>query len=149
MVGFSGRLHVTNTATGKLVYTTTLPEENPNIWKRSLLLTDALFSDILYVRLFLELPRAYLDYVDIHMNCEDILLNFVVANKTHLPVVHVHWSNDVISTMDISMDFPMEFQGLHKMRKNYLTERSQCLNDFAEWFHGVPLVSTKDVALFN
>ena len=38
-----------------------------------------------------EMPAEIREWVDTHMNCEDIAMNFLVSNHTDLPPLKVSW----------------------------------------------------------
>uniref|UniRef100_A0A7S2W219 Glycosyl transferase 64 domain-containing protein n=1 Tax=Rhizochromulina marina TaxID=1034831 RepID=A0A7S2W219_9STRA len=74
--------------------------------------------------------RAVHDYVDAHMNCEDIAMSFLVANMSHEPAVWVRGTGvrEIGST------------GLSSDQQRHYRERGMCIHEFVSLFGNLPLV---------
>lgn len=131
LVGFShlGRNHIPNYVNGTLTYTyssKTFPS------KKRAFFSIVLPSGFVYHRRYLyqytyKLPPITRDMVDSLTNCDDLLLNFLIANVTKQgPVIINAYAK------------PYNLGGLEK-RPNHMMTRSLCLNKFSEIFHGMPL----------
>eukprot|EP01025_Chloroclados_australasicus_P030587 TRINITY_DN30729_c0_g1_i2.p1 TRINITY_DN30729_c0_g1~~TRINITY_DN30729_c0_g1_i2.p1 ORF type:complete len:392 (-),score=31.36 TRINITY_DN30729_c0_g1_i2:506-1561(-) len=84
------------------------------------------------------LPQAYRDFVDKQMMCEDILMNFMVANITRQPpiLVKVPWIIDVGSGV-------FAIKGISQ-NTGHQRKRGECLNVFSQLNGGqLPLIRQK------
>lgn len=77
------------------------------------------------------LPRSLLHLVDRLTNCEDILLNFLIAHVVHHPPIRLAQRRSTVST---SRNEPES----HVLQR--LLERHFCLNQFAEEFGDMVLL---------
>ena len=59
-----------------------------------------------------EMPAKIRDWVDLHMNCEDIAMNFLISNYTGLPPLKVSFK---WSTQAISYAWVLSTPGAHPM----------------------------------
>jgi hypothetical protein len=78
------------------------------------------------------------DYVDKHMNCEDIAMSFLVANLTHLPAVWVR--GEGISEIGHKGIFTKD-QGISSDQANHYAARSSCVDSFVSLFGNMPLTT--------
>ncbi|OQV22477.1 Exostosin-2 [Hypsibius exemplaris] len=131
LVGFPSRLHVFNTSS--------------NIWEYnsewgstlSMVLTGAAFFNKAYSRYYTQsLPRTIRDYVDTHVNCEDLAMNFLIANMTKKGPIKVGPRKKFRCPNCSNQDMLSADSG-------HLMERSQCIGYFAEAFGFMPLVSVQ------
>ncbi|CAB4041156.1 Exostosin-2, partial [Paramuricea clavata] len=77
LVGFPGRLHTSSNGSSQLKY------ESEWLNDVSIVLTGAAFHHKYFSHVFTYMmPAAVRKWVDKHMNCEDIAMNFLVANYT-------------------------------------------------------------------
>lgn len=96
----------------------------------SMVLPSGLFMDRKYLEMYSSLPKHLLDFVDRHTNCEDILLNFMVANHTRRGPIVV---NRIASELRVLGD-----SGL-SIRSNHTKVRHECMQFFARAFGNMPL----------
>jgi len=127
LVGYPNRLH--------------LWEEDKKNWKyesewtnaNSMILTGAAFYHKYYSHAYYQqTPAKIVNWVDDHMNCEDILMNFVIANLTAKAPLKVSPRKKFKCTecsqqVSISVD------------PGHMVERSECINFFVEEFGKMPL----------
>ncbi|CAI8051261.1 Exostosin-2 [Geodia barretti] len=84
LVGFPGRVHVKDYKTQRWRY------ESEWLNNISLVLTGAAFYHKFYHYQYTHMmPRAIRQWVDVHMNCEDIAMNYLIANYSGLPPMKV------------------------------------------------------------
>jgi glucuronyl/N-acetylglucosaminyl transferase EXT2 len=91
------------------------------------------------------MPANVRDWVDEHMNCEDIAMNFLVANTTNKPPIKVTPRKkfkcpECVNNEMLSADL------------GHMIERSQCVDRFAKAFGRMPLKSVEfraDPVLFK
>lgn len=132
LVGFAGfgRNHFWEVASNAWRYSTSGREKFA-----SMVLPTCMVYHRKYHAMYAALPADALRYVDATVNCDDILLNFLVSNATRLgPVlvagdaspVYVHGADDA---------------GLWH-RTNHFSTRSECLNYFSKLFGYMPLQYT-------
>ena len=124
LVGFPGRVHVLDDDK-KWKYESEWTNEV------SMVLTGAAFHHKFYSHAYTYMmPADIRDWVDSHMNCEDIAMNFLISAYTHQPVVKVtprkhfkcpNCGTSIWNNTD------------HFQRRNY------CLNYFVEVFGYMPL----------
>jgi glucuronyl/N-acetylglucosaminyl transferase EXT2 len=125
LVGFPGRVHVW--------------DDEAKIWKYesewmnevSMVLTGAAFHHKFYSHAYTYmLPAAIRNWVDDHMNCEDIAMNFLISNYTHqgpikvTPRKHFKCPNCNTSIWN---------------NTDHFQRRNDCLNYFVEVFGYMPL----------
>ncbi|XP_027720614.1 exostosin-like 1 isoform X3 [Vombatus ursinus] len=134
IVGFQTRSHFWDETKGSWGYT----DQRPNEF--SVVLTAAAFYHRYYHNLFTHsLPAPLRDLVDELSACEDILMNFLVAEVTKLPPIKVPQRKQLQEVL--SPQHPRAEQQL----KN-------CINRFASWFGRMPLVHSQlrlDPVLFK
>lgn len=98
-----------------------------------------------YLRMFMELPRAMLQYVSTHKpSCEDLTLHFMVANHTNLPPIYFHdVQHRCRKYIFISDDGAAQ---MHEQARaapgEWTLLRSYCINRLAAQFGRMPLVTT-------
>lgn len=130
LVGFPGRVHWLDR--GKWQY------ESNWLNNISLILTGAAFYHKYYHNLYThEMSPEVRDWVDAHMNCEDIAMNFLVAQHTGLPPLKVSPRKKFKCASCVSEESlwndPSHYQ-----------ERNECINIFARLFRGgMPLKTVK------
>uniref|UniRef100_A0A182N0E2 Exostosin-2 n=1 Tax=Anopheles dirus TaxID=7168 RepID=A0A182N0E2_9DIPT len=127
IVGFPSRTHVWDNATGRWRY------ESEWTNQISMVLTGAAFHHKYWSYLYTHaMPGNIKEWVDEHMNCEDIAMNFLVSNVTNKPPIKVaprkkfkcpECTNNEMLSADL----------------NHMTERSACINRFAEIYGTMPL----------
>ncbi|XP_058128244.1 exostosin-2 isoform X2 [Anopheles ziemanni] len=127
IVGFPSRTHVWDNATGRWRY------ESEWTNQISMVLTGAAFHHKYWSYLYTNaMPGNIKEWVDEHMNCEDIAMNFLVSNVTKKPPIKVaprkkfkcpECTNNEMLSADL----------------NHMTERSACINRFAEIYGTMPL----------
>jgi glucuronyl/N-acetylglucosaminyl transferase EXT2 len=93
------------------------------------------------------MPGNIKDYVDAHMNCEDIAMNFLVSNRTGKAPIKVTprkkfkcHSRQCTNAEMLSAD------------TNHMIERSECINLFTKIYGTMPLKSVEyraDPVLFK
>lgn len=140
IVGFPSRTHIWDNITMSWKYESEWTNEI------SMVLTGAAFLhkywSYLYTR---DLPLVVKDWVDDHMNCEDIAMNFLVANLTNNPPIKVTPRKkfkcpECTTNEMLSADL------------GHMVERSQCVDRFAKAFGRMPLQSIEfraDPVLFK
>ncbi|XP_055602895.1 exostosin-2 [Uranotaenia lowii] len=140
IVGFPSRTHVWDNATNRWRYES---EWTNHI---SMVLTGAAFHHKYFSYMYTNaMPGKIKEWVDEHMNCEDIAMNFLVANVTNKPPIKVtprkkfkcpECTNNEMLSADL----------------NHMMERSACINRFAEIYGTMPLKSVEfraDPVLFK
>ncbi|XP_053678968.1 exostosin-2 [Anopheles nili] len=127
IVGFPSRTHVWDNGTGRWRY------ESEWTNQISMVLTGAAFHHKYWSYMYTNaMPGNIKEWVDEHMNCEDIAMNFLVSNITNKPPIKVaprkkfkcpECTNNEMLSADL----------------NHMTERSACINRFAEIYGTMPL----------
>ncbi|ETN63850.1 exostosin-2 [Anopheles darlingi] len=127
IVGFPSRTHVWDNQTGRWRY------ESEWTNQISMVLTGAAFHHKYWSYLYTNaMPGNIKEWVDEHMNCEDIAMNFLVSNITSKPPIKVaprkkfkcpECTNNEMLSADL----------------NHMTERSACINRFAAIYGTMPL----------
>uniref|UniRef100_A0AAG5DJ14 Exostosin-2 n=1 Tax=Anopheles atroparvus TaxID=41427 RepID=A0AAG5DJ14_ANOAO len=127
IVGFPSRTHVWDNQTGRWRY------ESEWTNQISMVLTGAAFHHKYWSYMYTNaMPGNIKEWVDEHMNCEDIAMNFLVSNVTKKPPIKVaprkkfkcpECTNNEMLSADL----------------NHMTERSACINRFAEIYGNMPL----------
>lgn len=129
LVGYPPRLHLWESAAGKHRYESEWTNEV------SIILTGASFYHKYYSHVYSHLTPANIrDWVDTHMNCEDILMNFVISNSTGKAPIKVSPRKkfrclDSFCSKDNSISID----------PGHMVERSECINFFAEQYGHMPL----------
>lgn len=84
-----------------------------------------------------ESHKAVRELVDKRRNCEDIAMQFLMANVTSLPPIYVKGHLDDLGALGgISTS-------KNVVKAGHMQERSDCLNELEQIYHGVPLVPSK------
>ncbi|XP_060068340.1 exostosin-2-like [Ylistrum balloti] len=127
LVGFPSRVHVLDNTTLKWKYES---EWANNI---SMVLTGAAFYHKYFSYLYsFHMSEVLKNWVDEHMNCEDIAMNFLIANITGKAPIKVtprkkfkcpECTNTEMLSSDIS----------------HMVERSECINKFTSIYQAMPL----------
>lgn len=140
IVGFPSRIHIWDNVTQSWKYESEWTNEI------SMVLTGAAFLHKYWSYLYTkDLPSEVKDWVDDHMNCEDIAMNFLVANLTDKPPIKVTPRKkfkcpECTTNEMLSADL------------GHMVERSQCIDRFARAFGRMPLKSVEfraDPVLFK
>ncbi|XP_056637726.1 exostosin-2 [Diorhabda carinulata] len=140
IVGFPSRTHIWDNVTNTWRY------ESEWTNKISMVLTGAAFLHKYWSFLYTTyLPAEIKNWVDEHMNCEDIAMNFLVANVTNKPPIKVTPRKkfkcpECASNEMLSADL------------GHMVERSQCIDKFEKAFGRMPLKSVEfraDPVLFK
>ncbi|XP_077999813.1 exostosin-2-like [Glandiceps talaboti] len=127
LVGYPGRLHLWDDETGKWKYES---EWTNDI---SMVLTGASFYHKYFSHLYTNtMPGNIKNWVDEHMNCEDIAMNFIVSNYTGKSPIKVTPRKkfkcpECTGEQIISAD------------QSHMVERSECITRFAEIYGRMPL----------
>lgn len=140
IVGFPSRTHIWDNVTQSWKYESEWTNEI------SMVLTGAAFLHKYWSYLYTkELPSEVKDWVDDHMNCEDIAMNFLVANLTNKPPIKVTPRKkfkcpECTTNEMLSADL------------GHMVERSQCIDKFTKAFGRMPLKTVEfrsDPVLFK
>lgn len=129
LVGFPSRVHLLENGTGKWRY--------ESEWTNaiSMVLTGAAFYHKYFSYLYTySMPGNIKSWVDDHMNCEDIAMNFLVANVTGKAPIKVTPRKkfkcpECVNTEMLSADI------------THMVERSECINQFTSLYESMPLKS--------
>ncbi|XP_055534756.1 exostosin-2 [Wyeomyia smithii] len=140
IVGFPSRTHVWDNSTNRWRY------ESEWTNQISMVLTGAAFHHKYWSYMYTNaMPGNIKEWVDEHMNCEDIAMNFLVANVTNKPPIKVaprkkfkcpECTNNEMLSADL----------------NHMMERSACINRFADIYGTMPLQTVEfraDPVLFK
>ena len=134
IVGFPSRTHVWNNSTGRWKYESEWTSEI------SMVLTGAAFYHKYYNFLYTAAPtagaRQIRQWVDDNMNCEDIAMNFLVANETGKAPVKVAPRKKFRCATPQCANAENALSG---MLASHMIERSDCINIFAEKYGTMPL----------
>jgi len=132
LVGLSPKSHSYDTKTKKYKYS-----YNPKC-KFSMAVTPAaVFHKIWLKRYFSDIPANIISKVDKIMNCEDIALNFLIANHTGLPPIIIKPFLKPSETRCTDKDCAgNRLSG----RKTHGKQRDDCLNHFVKVYSRMPLV---------
>ncbi|GCC27646.1 exostosin-2 isoform X1 [Chiloscyllium punctatum] len=127
LVGYPGRLHLWDHDTNKWKYESEWTNEV------SMVLTGAAFYHKYFNYLYTyKMPGDIKNWVDAHMNCEDIAMNFLVANMTGKAPIKVTPRKKFKCPECTAID------GL-SLDQTHMVERSECINKFASVFGIMPL----------
>ncbi|BFG06431.1 exostosin-2 [Drosophila madeirensis] len=127
IVGFPSRIHVWDNVTMRWHY------ESEWTNQISMVLTGAAFHHKYWSHMYTyAMPGDIKDWVDEHMNCEDIAMNFLVANITNNPPIKVTPRKkfkcpECTNTEMLSADL------------NHMRERSACIDRFSKIYGRMPL----------
>lgn len=140
LVGFPSRVHLWDNTTNKWKYES---EWTNDI---SMVLTGAAFYHKYFSYLYTHsMPKELKLWVDEHMNCEDIAMNFLMSNVTGKAAIKVtprkkfkcpECTNTEMLSSDVS----------------HMVERSDCINQFTRIYQSMPLKSVEfraDPVLFK
>lgn len=140
IIGFPSRTHIWDNTTNSWKYESEWTNEI------SMVLTGAAFLHKYWSYLYThDLPFGVKDWVDEHMNCEDIAMNFLVANMTNKPPVKVTPRKKFKCPECATNEMLSADMG-------HMVERSQCVDRFAKAFGRMPLKSVEfraDPVLFK
>lgn len=81
--------------------------------------------------------KAVRELVDERWNCEDIAMQFLIANETGLPPIYVKGhieDKGVLGGISTHQNI---------IKAGHMQDRSRCLNDLEKIYNGVPLVASK------
>ncbi|XP_068146817.1 exostosin-2 [Drosophila tropicalis] len=127
IVGFPSRIHVWDNVTMRWHY------ESEWTNQISMVLTGAAFHHKYWSHMYTyAMPGDIKQWVDEHMNCEDIAMNFLVANITNNPPIKVTPRKkfkcpECTNTEMLSADL------------NHMRERSACIDRFSKIYGRMPL----------
>uniref|UniRef100_A0A0V0GAA6 Exostosin-2 n=1 Tax=Triatoma dimidiata TaxID=72491 RepID=A0A0V0GAA6_TRIDM len=127
IVGFPSRVHVWDNTTNKWKY------ESEWTNQISMMLTGAAFHHKYWSYMYTtSMPGNIKEWVDEHMNCEDIAMNFLVANITNKAPIKVTPRKkfkcpECTNTEMLSADL------------NHMVERSHCIDKFSAIYGRMPL----------
>ncbi|XP_040183984.1 exostosin-2 [Rana temporaria] len=127
LVGYPGRLHLWDHEMNKWKYESEWTNEV------SMVLTGAAFYHKYFNYMYTyKMPGDIKSWVDAHMNCEDIAMNFLVANVTGKAPIKVTPRKKFKCPECTAID------GL-SLDQTHMVERSECINKFASVFGTMPL----------
>jgi len=127
LVGFPSRLHLWDNATGKWKY------ESEWTSAISIVLTGAAFYHKYYSYLYTNsMPGNIKTWVDDHMNCEDLAMNFLITNITGKPPIKV------APRQKFRCPECQNF-GMLSADLTHMVERSECVTKFSESYSSMPL----------
>ena len=133
IVGFPSRTHTWNNVTGRWKYESEWTSEI------SMVLTGAAFYHKYWNYLYTTAPNAAAKeikkWVDDNMNCEDIAMNFMVANITGKAPIKVAPRKKFRCTTQQCINSDMLSAGI----QSHMIERSDCINMFARLYGHMPL----------
>lgn len=105
----------------------------------SMVLTGAAIYHRYYHFLYTHfLPNSLKSMVDQLANCEDILMNFLVSAVTKLPTIKVTQKKQYKETM-----MAQSSRASRWADPDHFAQRQTCMNKFASWFGGMPLVHSQ------
>ncbi|XP_066150552.1 exostosin-2 [Euwallacea fornicatus] len=140
IVGFPSRTHYWDNVTSSWKYESEWQNEI------SMVLTGAAFLHKYWSYLYTNtMPSNVKDWVDDNMNCEDIAMNFLVANVTDKPPIKVTPRKKFKCPECINNEMLSADMG-------HMVARSQCVDRFADIFGRMPLKSVEfraDPVLFK
>ncbi|KAM9324912.1 exostosin-like 2 [Gastrophryne carolinensis] len=136
IVGFVPRKHVASSS-GIFSYGSFELQALDSEWgdKYSMILIGAAFFNKDYLKLFQELPPSIHNLIDQTQNCDDIAMNFLVANYTLKP------SGVLVKPVDmrnLEKDAASGYTGMWH-RAEHLLQRSYCLNKLVSIYKKMPL----------
>jgi hypothetical protein len=132
LIGFMPRVHVRG-SDGGLVYRCWF-----KVWwlgKYSIILTKVAMFHHDYMRMYTSsMPQSVRDLVDKERNCEDIAMQFLISNATHLPPIYIKGHLSDLGA----------FGGISTAKNGFLAahmdKRSDCLNNLVTVYGKNPLV---------
>ncbi|KAM6968219.1 exostosin-1a-like [Aplochiton taeniatus] len=142
IVGYPARSHFWDSTKERWAYTSKWTNDY------SMVLTGAAIYHRYYNYLYTSfLPSTLRGLVDQLSNCEDILINFLVSAVTKLPPIKVTQKKQYKETM-----MGQTSRASRWADPDHFTQRQTCMNQFASWFGGMPLVHSQtrlDPVLFK
>ncbi|KAF5277438.1 hypothetical protein FQA39_LY06251 [Lamprigera yunnana] len=131
IVGFPSRTHIWDNVTLSWKYESEWTNEI------SMVLTGAAFHHKYWSYLYTTaMPAEVRDWVDEHMNCEDIAMNFLVANVTNKPPIKVAPRKKFKCPECVNNEMLSADMG-------HMIERSKCVDRFTKAFGRMPLKSVE------
>lgn len=135
LIGFMPRIHLRNRITGLLEYRCWW-----KVWWEgaySIILTKAALLHHDYFKAYFNLlPKTIFDLVDKKRNCEDIVMQFLIANMTNLPPIYVKGHLEDLGALNgISTS-------QNVVKAGHMKQRDACLNELVELFGHNPLVKS-------
>lgn len=126
LVGFPGRVHTNQNSSSRFKYES---EWTNNV---SMVLTGCAFHHKYFSHLFTYMMPSYIrDWVDKHMNCEDIAMNFMVTNYTGKAPIKVTPRKRFRCPECVTESLWAD--------PSHFVERSECLNEFVRAYGHMPL----------
>ncbi|KAK6323615.1 exostosin-1b [Coregonus clupeaformis] len=142
LVGYPARSHFWDSNKERWGYTSKWTNDY------SMVLTGAAIYHRYYHFLYTNfLPASLKGLVDQLANCEDILMNFLVSAVTKLPPIKVTQKKQYKETM-----MGQSSRASRWADPDHFAQRQTCMNKFASWFGGMPLVHSQmrlDPVLFK
>ncbi|XP_076158211.1 exostosin-1b [Alosa pseudoharengus] len=142
IVGYPARSHFWDSNKERWGYTSKWTNDY------SMVLTGAAIYHRYYHYLYTHfLPSSLKSMVDQLANCEDILMNFLVSAVTRLPPIKVTQKKQYKETM-----MGQSSRASRWADPDHFAQRQTCMNKFASWFGGMPLVHSQmrlDPVLFK
>lgn len=124
IVGFFPRWHASTPAGETYLFAS----ENPSTEGYSIMLTKAMMLDKKFLYMYnCGIHSKLRQFVDIQVNCEDILMNFVVAND-FTP------SSLFVKPIHMIGDYGKSLHGSLQKRQGHLNVRTECLHHFETVF---------------
>jgi len=138
LVGFMPRNHNIRRNNGVLEYRCWW-----NVWWEgaySIILTKAAILHHDYFHAYFNaLPKEILTLVDTHNNCEDLAMQFLIANTSKIAPIYIKGHlQDLGMFGGISTAPPIA----NIINAVYMRERDDCLNDVVKEFHRNPLIKS-------
>jgi len=101
----------------------------------SIILTKAAMLHHNYFHMYTNImPQSVRDLVDRVWNCEDIAMQFLVANASSLPPIYVKGHlQDLGALNGLSVNQSI-------LKASHMGARSDCLNQLERLFNGIPLI---------
>lgn len=126
VVGFPGRVHTSENISNRYKY------ESEWTNSVSMVLTGCAFHHKYFSHLFTYMMPSYIrDWVDKHMNCEDIAMNFMVTNYTGKAPIKVTRRKRFRCPDCVTESLWAD--------PSHFVERSECLNEFVRAYGHMPL----------
>ncbi|TWW65760.1 Exostosin-1b [Takifugu flavidus] len=142
IVGYPARSHFWDSNKERWGYTSKWTNDY------SMVLTGAAIYHRYYHYLYTKfIPTSLKNMVDQLANCEDILMNFLVSAVTKLPPIKVTQKKQYKETM-----MGQSSRASRWADPDHFAQRQTCMNKFASWFGGMPLVHSQmrlDPVLFK
>ncbi|PIK45293.1 putative exostosin-1 [Apostichopus japonicus] len=131
LVGFPARSHYWDEANEQWGYSSKWTNEY------SIVLTGAAFYHKYYNYLYTNhLPQVLRDQVNSASNCDDLLMNYLIADVTHMPPIKVTQKKQYHEMM-------MGQDGTQVREVENFQQRQKCMQDFSQVFGYMPLMRSK------